>query len=143
MAKKQEHGFEVNSDAYGGGERDLVSDLAQAISEIPRETPSGGFIVKRQGDRLMIEYQMVETYLHDRGKLDGLVKEVEKLMREYVSNLKKAFKKISKQALKLKEVKGSRGFNVDKISLNDRWYLRVWCSYEVGPAVTADEVDGD
>lgn len=136
MAEKN-RSFDILGDDQ---EPDLVSALLQSHMDIKGDfgTSAAGILLKRTGDRVFLEYHCYETSLDDRGKLEGLCKEVEKVLADYVKALKKDVKKKTKKALKLKEIKELKDYSVDKVSLNDRWYLRLWRVYEVSPS-TWDE----
>lgn len=147
MAEKITRGFEVVGKPYEH-DKDVVAQLAQVFDELNRRPPEDGpgvaqaagrFIMKRAGDRVMLEYHLMDLYLDDNKKCEGLVKDIHKGIGTFAGDLKKEFKKRAKVALKLKEDKDSAGWHREKVSLNGHWYLRCWRVYDVTPE--ADQSD--
>lgn len=147
MAKKEEknRGFDVSGTAYNH-DKDLVAQLIQVFSDISNRPAEdypglpnavGRFMLKRTGDRLMIEYHLQDTFLNDTKKTQGLVQEAHKAIATLCTQLKKEFKKRTKTTLDLKEHKDSAGYHLEQVSLNGRWYLRTWRMYDVSPEATA------
>jgi hypothetical protein len=78
---------------------------------------------------MRVQLTMFEMHLPRR------MKEVEdvafKLLKGYVSEVKKEFKKRSKRDLKLKEIKDKADYTVSKVSMNERYYYVCWHLYEL------------
>ena len=91
--------------------------------------PSVAYKVDFLGDILRVQITMFEMHLPQR------MKEVQetalKLQKAYVSALKKEFKKRTKTALALKEVKDKADYTVQKVNLNERYYYIAWHLYEL------------
>lgn len=142
-----EPGFDVYGKAYRA-EDDLVSALVQCFNEInsqpapdhPGVKPvSGRFTCKRQGDKLMIGYHMMELDLDEPRRREEFVNDCHKAIATMASKLKSAFKKKTKTALGLKEDKGGSGWNCEQVSLNRQHHLRVWRVYSVSPEATQED----
>lgn len=142
-----EHGYQVLGTPYSAAE-DHVAALVQCFNEInsrpPSDNPSikpvsGRFICKRQGDRVMLEYHLMETGLDDPRRCESFVKDCHSAVAKMATELKKAFKKKTKTALTLTEDKKSAGWHREQVSLNGRWYLRVWRVYDVSPGSTQED----
>jgi hypothetical protein len=140
------HGFEVYGNRYERKE-DTVAVLLQCFNELNTVTNpdhpginnvSGKFICKRQGDNVLLEYHLMELHLDDPTRCESFVKECDSAVKKMAKKLKSAFKKATKSALTLKDNNKS-GWHREQVSLNGRWYLRVWRNYSVSPSVTEDE----
>jgi hypothetical protein len=146
---ENQRGFDVYGTAYSAKD-DHVAALVQCFNEInslpAQDHPGipkavGKFICKRQGDRLMIEYHLMELDLDDPSRCESFVKEIHKAVADMATDLKREFKKKTKIALKLKEDKDSAGWHREQVSLNRQWYLRVWRAYDISPEVTQSDKD--
>lgn len=127
MAKPEPQSFEKQE--YEEDRKDLLtSAIHQAAREIER-TPVSGIMVKTEGDSLRLLYHCYEMHAHRR------FKEIESLANDALnsglSQLKKEVKKISRQTLDLKEQKDKRDYTVQKVSLNERYYVVFWRVYEI------------
>lgn len=128
-------------------DKDYVAALKACFDEInktsvtdsPYVNASKKFIMKRQGDRVMLEVHMMEKYLDDNNRCQDFIKECHKMLADLVRDLKKAFKKKTKETLKVTELKTSAGWHREQVNLNGHWYLRVWRMYDVKPE--ADQSD--
>ncbi len=146
MAEKNT-GFDVLGTRYEHS-RDVVAQLQQVFNDLnarpPDEGPgvansAGRFILKRQGDRVMLEYHLMDRNLDDNGKCEGLVKDILKGIGTLVTQLKKEYRKRTKAALGMKEDKASSGWHREKVTLNGHWYLRCWRVYDVTPEADQSE----
>lgn len=122
-------------------EPDLVAALVQAHQDVRGQFggPAGNVLLKRSGDRVFVEYHRYDTSLDNRGRLESLCGDVEKLIKDYLKSLKKEVKKRTKKAVKFKELKELGNYSVEKVSLNDRWYLIMWRVYDVTPTAMEEE----
>jgi len=123
MAKPVEpQSFEVAGTRYEQAE-DRWALLKQIASELPRDTPSSGFLISLQEDDVMIKYQCIDRLLDDRRRLEGLIQEAEKHVKEYLKTLKSEYRTRSGHTLKFKEDKDRRNYTVQKISLNGTFHF--------------------
>ena len=105
-----------------------IKQIVQDRKDLARH-PSCAYKVDFLGDVLRVQVTMFEMHLPQR------MKEVQdaaiKLQKAYVSELKKEFKKRTKTALSLKEIKEKADYTVQKVSLNERYYYIAWHLYEL------------
>lgn len=114
--------FEAQGTRYEQAE-DRISLIHQVVKDKEREQPSVGVVASTQGNYLYLKYHCYETFLGDRARLDALIKEAEKHMKEFVKYLKAEYKKRSGKTLSLSEDKEKRDYSVQKVSLNERYYF--------------------
>lgn len=135
MAAKTEknRSFDIQG---GENEPDVISAIVQSHNDLKKDFggAAAGIILKLNGNRAFLEYHSYDTSLDNRGRLEDLCKSAEKILGDYLKALKKAIKKSTKVGLKFKELKELKNYTVDKVSLNDRWYLRFWRVYEISNA---------
>lgn len=125
---KQPESYETLGAGYLQGE-DKLALIKQIAADIPKPTPSSGFLVTLQGEDCIVKFQCIDRLLDDRRRLDGLLEEAEKHTKDFVKLLKSEYKNRSGHTLKLKEDKSRRNYTVQKISLNGTYhfvYLQVF-----------------
>lgn len=131
MAKKEAYqSYETQGTPYLQSE-DRNALIAQISKDMPRQSPSAGILVSFSGNELHVKYHCYEMHLCDRSRVDGLREESEKLLRDFVRELKKEYKKRAHSVLKMKEMKDRHDYSVQKISLNERFYFVLWQIYEL------------
>lgn len=128
---KNVESFEVTE--YGQDHR-LPDETYSAIVEIVRdqvhEHPEANVRVSFTGNLMKLTYHCYEMLLPTR------MREVEALAKSSldatVKNLKKEFKKRTKNVLDVKEKKDMANYSVQKTSLNERYMCSFWRFYELG-----------
>jgi hypothetical protein len=128
MNKKPES-FEIaeySQPAVGTGE--AYKAVRQITSEITRDVPTHAVWVDMVGNVLRVHYHSYEMFLPQR------LKEVESTandsIKEFVSALKKEYKSRMGEALRIKEIPGGDR-TTEKVSLNERYYYKLWKLYEL------------
>lgn len=117
---KDAEGFEVAGERYRQHD-DKVATLKQAFADYKTPDPSRNFTHRISGNQVTIYYHVHERGLGDPGKRALIVAEMVKGMAAYVKALKKLFKDRGGGTLDLTEDKKGRGYDLQKVSLNDRW----------------------
>lgn len=131
MAKpKEAQSYDVAGTAYRQHE-DLQASLEQAFRDYRTQIPSRNFTHRTNGDSVTIYFHCHEQALGAIGKRMAVVDAAAKAMDSFVKGLKARHREMGAGVLDLKERKGSRGYRVDKASLNDRWELVYWRTYEL------------
>lgn len=115
---KSAEGFDVNGTAY----EPSVHSLIKQFTEFYRcPDPTLGFDVSCQGDRLAVKCHSYEQNMTDPGHFKLVIDGLEDAIDQYLGLLKKSVKENGGGALGLKEIRGMRDHNLNKVSLNDRW----------------------
>lgn len=123
MAKpKDAEGFEVTGERFRQHE-DKFATLKQAFADYKTPDPSRNFAHRISGNQVTIYYHVYERGLGDTGKRASIVAEMQKGMGDYIKSLKKLFRERGGGTLDLTEDKKARGYDLQKVSLNDRWYI--------------------
>lgn len=123
MAKpKDPESFETAGTRYNQAE-DPIARLGQAAADYKSPDPSRNFRIKMGGDRFTVHCMCYERGLGDFGRLQLQLQAMSKLTDDYIKELKKRYRELGGGALKIKELKDLRGFDRDKVSLNDRWMI--------------------
>lgn len=112
--------YEVAGTPYRQHE-DKLAVLKQAFSDYRTPDPSRNFTHKISGDRVTICLHCHERGLGDPGKRASYVAEMVKLMTAFIKELKKKFRERGGGTLDMKEIKSERGYDLQQVSLNDRW----------------------
>lgn len=114
--------FEVQGTPYLQKD-DRNSLLAQVSEDLISDNPSYGFKVRFQGDdEVVVTYSSYEMDLQLRmQEVDG---QADSLFKEWVKQVKKAYKAEGGGTLKLKEDKAAHTTSVEKVSLNNRYLYR-------------------
>lgn len=127
---KDAQSFEVNGTAYKQHEDDL-SLLKQASVDYVTPDMSRNFKLSMGGNRVTVYCMCYERGLGDFGRCQLQLQSMSKLMDEYLRSLKKRVRELGGGALKMKELKDLRGYEKDRVSLNDRWMINYHRTYEV------------
>jgi len=121
--------FEVTEYADPKKSYDKFSVIYQIIENKVRENPTFGCRVSFVGNMLKLYFHCYEMHLPVR------MKEIEKLahdsLNEAVKMIKKEFKTITKEKIELKEDKTKANYTVQKVSLNERYYVVYWRFFEL------------
>lgn len=126
---KEQQGYDVAGSAYRQHE-DPRASLEQAFRDYRTSIPSRNFTHRTSGDGVTIYFHCHEQSMGDAGKKASVVDAASKAMDGFVKGLKKRYREMGAGTLDIKERKGSRGYRVDKASLNDRWELVYWRTYD-------------
>jgi NADH:ubiquinone oxidoreductase subunit D len=81
------------------------------------------------GDQMKVFYQCYEMMLPHR--MAEVEKQASDAHREFLSYLKKEFKKRAKHPLSVTEQKDLADYTVQKVSLNERYYYCSWRYYTI------------
>lgn len=128
---KDPESFEVAGTAYRQDE-DPIALLGQVFADYRTTVPARNFTHRTQGNSVTIYCHCHERGLGDPGRRALQVDALSKAMDKYVSGLKKHHREISGKTLSLKEAdKSGRGYDLQKVSLNDRWEMVYRRTYKV------------
>lgn len=137
---KQAQSYDVAGTAYRQHE-DPRASLEQAFRDYRTSIPSRNFTHRTNGDGVTIYFHVHEQALGDAGKRASVVDAASKAMDNFVKGLKARYREMGAGTLDIDERKGSRGYRVDKASLNDRWELVYWRTYDVKDLIGLPEED--
>lgn len=126
---KDPESFDVAGTAFRQHE-DPRSSLAQAFADYKTAIPTRNFTKRINGNSITIYCHVHEQGLDDPSKRASVVDACSKAMDKFVSGLKKRHREMGAGTLDLKEVKNARGYDIQKVSLNDRWELVYRRTYE-------------
>ncbi len=127
---KDPESFEVAGTAYHQHE-DPRASLEQVFRDYVTSIPSRNFTKRINGNTVTIYCHSHERGLGDPGRRASQVDALSKAMDAFVKGLKKRHREMGAGSIEMKEVKGSRGYDIQKTSLNDRWDLVYRRTYEV------------
>ncbi len=127
---KEPQGYDVAGTRYDQSE-DPRASLEQAFRDYRTSIPSRNFTHRTNGSGVTIYFHCHEQAMDNAGKRASVVDAASKAMDGFVSGLKKRYREMGAGTLALEERKGSRGYRLDKVSLNDRWELVYWRTYDV------------
>lgn len=121
--------FEVTEYGEQDATHEKVSVIAQIVSERVRENPAHGVQVSFGGNEMILKYHCYEMHLSSRMRqVEATANDV---FREIVSLIKKEFRKRTKKSIDLKELKEKSSHSVQKVSMNERFYVIFCRSYEM------------
>lgn len=126
---KQAQGFDVAGTAYCQHE-DPRASLEQALVDYRTSIPSRNFTHRVNGDSVTIYFHCHERGLGDVGRRAAVVDSASKAMDSFIKGLKARHREMGAGVLEMNERKGSRGYDLQKVSLNDRWELTYWRTYD-------------
>ena len=126
---KEPQGYDVAGTAYRQHE-DPRASLEQALRDYRTSIPSRNFTHRTNADCVTIYFHCHEQALGDAGKRAAVVDAASKAMDSFVKGLKARHREMGAGTLDLTERPKARGYRVDKASLNDRWELVYWRTYE-------------
>jgi len=127
---KLQQGFDVAGTQFIQQECSIAS-LEQCFRDYVTRMPNRNFTKRINGNQITIYCHCHDQGLGDPTRKANYVDAMSKSLDRFVVGLKKHHRDIGAGTLELKEVKGGRGFDIQKVSLNDRWELVVRRTYEV------------
>ena len=127
---KEPQSYDVAGNAYRQHE-DPRASLEQAFRDYRTSIPSRNFTHRTNGDSVTIYFHVHEQALGDAGKRAACVDAASTERDSFVKGLKARYREMGAGTLSLDERKGSRGYRLDKASLNDRWELVYWRTFDV------------
>lgn len=127
---KDQQSFDVAGTAYRQHE-DPRASLEQAFRDYVTAVPNRNFTKRINGNAVTIYCHCHEQNLGDPTRRAAQVDALSKATDNFVKGLKKRHREVGAGSLDMKEVKGSRGFDLQKASLNDRWEMVYRRTYEV------------
>jgi hypothetical protein len=121
--------FEQTDYGEARGEYDRLAVINQIVADKTRESSARGVMVSFAGNTVTLKYSAYEMHLPTRMRqVEELAQDV---LKEMLSHLKKEFRKRTRQALSLKEIKDRANYAVQKVSLNERYMYSCWRVYEL------------
>lgn len=135
---KEPQSYDVAGTGYRQHE-DPRASLEQALRDYRTSVPSRNFTHRTNGDGVTIYVHCHEQAMGDAGKRAAVVDAASKAMDSFVKGLKARHREMGAGTLELKERKGSRGWRLDKTSLNDRWELTYWRTYDLDDLIDYPE----
>jgi hypothetical protein len=132
--------FDVAGTAYSQKE-DPRASLEQALVDYRTQVPTRNFTHRTQGESVTLYCHCHERGLGDVGRRASQVDAMSKFMDSFVKGLKKHYKEIGNGTLSMTEKKGSRGYDLQKVSLNDRWEIVYRRTYTVDNLIGLPEKD--
>lgn len=127
---KLQQGFDVAGTQYLQHE-DAMASLEQCFRDYVTRVPSRNFTKRTNGNSVTIYCHCHDQGLGDPTRRANYVDAANKALDRFVTGLKRRHREMGAGTLDLKEIKGSRGYDLQKVSLNDRWELVVRRTYEV------------
>jgi len=137
---KEPESYDVAGTAYNQYD-DPRASLEQAFRDYRTSIPSRNFTHRTNGEGVTIYFHCHEQALGDAGKRAIVVDAASKAMDSFVKGLKARYREMGAGTLDISERKGGRGYRVDKASLNDRWELVYWRTYDVPDLISVPEGD--
>src|SRR5881628_577385 len=137
---KDPQSYDVAGTAYKQHE-DPRASLEQALRDYCTAVPSRNFTHRTNGNSITIYCHAHERGLGDVGRRASQVDAMSKAMDNFVKGLKKRYRETGAGTLDMKERKGSRGYDLQKASLNDRWEIVYRRTYEVDDLIGLPEED--
>ena len=137
---KNAEGFDVAGTAYQQHE-DPRAALEQAFRDYRTTVPSRNFTHRTNGRSVTIYCHCHERGLGDPGRRAAQVDVLSKAMDGFIKGLKKHYREIGAGKLDLKEVSGGRGYDIQKVSLNDRWELVYRRTYDIEDLISFPSED--
>jgi hypothetical protein len=127
---KDAESYDVAGTRYRQHE-DPRATLEQAFVDYKTAVPTRNFTHRTNGNNVTIYCHCHERGLGDPGRRALQVDALAKATDKFVTGLRKRIRELGGGTFDLKEVKGSRGFDLQKASLNDRWEMVYRRTYEV------------
>lgn len=129
--KKTQNGFDVLGKKFDQ-KLDKFSSLQQVFNDYVSNMPNKNFTHRfHSGNMITIFCHCIEYAIDEPTRRDNQILAMSKFMDDFVSSLKKRYKSYTKMSLALKEDKTLRGYNLTKISLNNRWEMVYKRTYEI------------
>lgn len=131
-------GYDVAGTAYCQHE-DPIASLEQAFRDYRTPDPARNFTHRTNGRTVTIYCHCHERGLGDPGRRALQVDAMSKAMDAFVKGLKKRFREMGAGTLDISEKKNTRGYDLQKVSLNDRWDIVYRRTYELKDFLPVDE----
>lgn len=135
---KDPESYDVAGTAYRQHE-DPRAALEQALKDYVTSVPTRNFTHRTSGNSITIYCHAHERGLGDAGRRANQVDAMSKAMDNFVKGLKKRYREMGAGTLDMKERKGTRGYDLQKASLNDRWEMVYRRTYDVKGLVSFPE----
>lgn len=127
---KDPESYEVAGTAYRQHE-DPIALLGQALADYVTPNPARNYTHRINGNQITIYCHCHERGLGDVGRRAAQVDAMSKAMDKFVTGLKKQYRELGGGTLSMKELKSARGYDLQKVSMNDRWDIVYRRTYEV------------
>jgi hypothetical protein len=118
---------------------DPLAVLGQAFADHVTPNPARNFTKRISGNLVTIYCHCHERGLGDPGRRAAQVDAMAKAMDAFVKGLKKRVRDLGGGSIDMKERKTARGYDLQKVSLNDRWDIVYRRTYEVSDLVQNPE----
>lgn len=135
---KNPESYEVAGKAYRQHE-DPIALLGQALADYETPSAARNFTHRVNGNLVTIYLHCHERGLGDPGRRAGQVDAMAKTMDSFIKGLKKRYRELGGGSLDMKERKTARGYDLQKVSLNDRWDIIYRRTYQVDELVDSPE----
>ncbi len=126
-------GFEITE--YGqdheipGRVQGVILEIIEAMTQ---ENPALGVRVTFTGSLMRLTYSSYEMFLSQQGRIQEVQRICKMTLDEAVKVLKKEFKSKAGETLSISEKKEMANYDVQKVSLNERYVFSSWRFYEIG-----------
>ena len=137
---KEAESFEVAGEAYHQHE-DPIALLGQAFADYVTPNPARNYTHRTNGTTVTIYCHCHERGLGDPMRRAAQVDAMSKAMDNFVKGLKKRYREMGGGSLAMKEDKKARGYDLQKVSLNDRWDIVYRRTYAVEDLVQVPDED--
>lgn len=127
---KDPESYEVAGTPYQQHE-DPIAHLGQVLADYSTPNPARNYTHRINGNLITIYCHCHERGLGDPGRRAAQVDAMSKATDAYVKGLKKRYRETGGGSLSMKERKSARGYDLQKVSLNDRWEIVYRRTYEV------------
>lgn len=135
---KDPESYEVAGTPYRQHE-DPIAQLGQVFADYNTPNPARNYTQRINGNLITIYCHCHERGLGDIGRRAAQVDAMSKGMDAFVKGLKKRYRETGGGTLSMKERKSARGYDLQKVSLNDRWEIVYRRTYEVEDLVQNPE----
>lgn len=121
--------FEVTEYGNAHKEYDRLAVIEQIIGDREREAPNIGVRVSFHGNQFRLHYHTYEMLVPTNMK--NIEVRANDILNDCLKYLKKEYKARTKSTLSFKEIKDLANYTVQKVSLNERYYVVFWRCYEL------------
>lgn len=108
---------------------DAYQVIRQIVVDMVHDVPNVGVSADMSGDQLKLHYMDYVANLPVHMKETSARGDA--ALKELAKHIKAEFKNRTGTTLKLKELKDLENYTVEKVSLNERYYYRLWRCYTV------------
>jgi hypothetical protein len=119
---KDPQSYEVAGTAYRQHD-DPIALLGQALADYNTPNPARNYTWRINGNLITLYCHCHERGLGDPGRRAAQVDAMSKAMDAFVKGLKRRYREIGGGTLSMEEQKSARGYDLRKISMNDRWEI--------------------